>query len=657
MAGKIMNVKARGLLLFLIGSLLSNMVMGDTKTLLSQRQQYVQAEKARDRGQWRMLQALLPALRNYPLYPYLIYPSLTKRLPYASAEEIKAFIALDPASLLATNLRRQWLLQLARRGQWDPFLANYVADNNKPLQCDALWARWQRDKDPQVFKAVAPLWIEPTFHAKECLPLFDAWVSRGGLEQSHVWTRIRMAIKAENGPLVSYLQTFLPAHERPLLDVWFRVRGNPYVIQNTALFKGDHPFLEEVWVYGFTRLLQQSTDSAIVLWKKMENHIMLPPRLRGEVIRKIALKLVIRRPDVAEAWLKQVPDVAANPPVREWRILFALMHSDWQGALQAIHALPSALQELPDWQYWHARALEALNNHSTEATAIYQRVASNRNYYGFLASEHLEQAHTINHHPLDLSARDIDNIAAYPGIQRAREFYALGRVNTARREWNYAIRNMDEHELHAAARLAAVWSLPDRAILTSARAENQDDLEVRFPFAHKELVLREAQKHAIDPAWIFAVTRQESAFMDDATSSAGALGLMQLMPYTAKYLGRELRIPVDKRSLLTTPVNIRLGSLYLKKMLQANNNNVVLATAAYNAGPGRVNQWQTRMNKLSTDVWVETIPFEETREYLKRILTYTVIYAHRLGQTPTLPKQFAMDRNNRKLVKVAQRDQ
>jgi soluble lytic murein transglycosylase len=287
--------------------------------------------------------------------------------------------------------------------------------------------------------------------------------------------------------------------------------------------------------------------------------------------------------------------------------------------------LPQEEQHTERWRYWRARALEATGR-LEEARAVFLLNADSRGYYGFLSADRAGMGYHFDHHPINVSAKDLSSIEKIPAIERARELYALNRIVDARREWNHALQQLDKPQKLAAAQLAHDWNWHDRAIITFAQAQYWDDLEKRFPLAHQELVISQSNQQRINPAWAFAIIRQESAFTNDARSHAGAMGLMQLLPRTARQIARSLRIRFHRNDLLNANTNLKLGINYLKTVKDKFKGNNVLATAAYNAGHNRVRP---------ADIWIENVPFDETRNYLKRVMTYTVIYERRLGKRPT----------------------
>lgn len=240
----------------------------------------------------------------------------------------------------------------------------------------------------------------------------------------------------------------------------------------------------------------------------------------------------------------------------------------------------------------------------------------------------------MQHVGTDATPEEVSAMLARPGIQMAQELYLMGQVADSRRQWNWTTRRLNNRDLAVAAVIARQWGWHDRAILTVARSDQQDDLELRFPLLYRDTIEANATEYGIDPSWVYGVVRQESAFVADARSQAGALGLMQLMPSTGRLTGRKLNMPIrNNRALLNIENNLRLGVSYLKEVLGRNNGNQVLATASYNAGPNRVNSWLPDKT-LDADIWVETIPFGETRDYVKNVMSYTTVYDHRLGSRP-----------------------
>src|SRR3972149_6079831 len=290
-------------------------------------------------------------------------------------------------------------------------------------------------------------------------------------------------------------------------------------------------------------------------------------------------------------------------------------------------------QRNSQWRDWSGRILEATGNRS-EARSLYQGLARDRSYYGFLSADRLDTDYSMQHVGIEASPEEIGAMLGRPGIQMAQELYQMGQVIDARRQGIWTMRRRHHRARAGAAVLARQWGWHDRAILTVAKSDHQDDLELRFPILYRDMIETNASELGIDPSWVYGVVRQESAFVVDARSAAGALGLMQLMPSTGRLPGRKLNMPIrNNRPLLNVENNLRLGASYLKEVLGRNNGNQVLATASYNAGPNRVRSWLPERN-MEAGIWVELIPFSETRDYVKNDMSDTTVYDHRLGSRP-----------------------
>jgi soluble lytic murein transglycosylase len=309
----------------------------------------------------------------------------------------------------------------------------------------------------------------------------------------------------------------------------------------------------------------------------------------------------------------------------------ALRTQNWPRLLEAIAALPSKENQSPQWNYWRAHALAATGQQQ-EAQTEFTLLALERHYYGFLAADRLALPYNLNHVATAIAAEVQAQVAAQPGIVRARELFQLGLLPEARREWQAAIPRLNRAQQGQAAMLALQWGWYDRAVLTANQAGLSDDLDLRFPTPYRDRVERYSRMHRLDPHVTYAIVRQESAFRPDATSPVGALGLMQMMPQTGRQVAKRLSVePPSRSGLLDVDTNLKFGSAYLRAMLDQYNGNLVLAAAAYNAGPRRVADWLERNADLPPTVWIEAISFYETREYVKSILAFAAVFNWRLN--------------------------
>ncbi|MEX2353768.1 MAG: transglycosylase SLT domain-containing protein, partial [Gammaproteobacteria bacterium] len=313
-----------------------------------------------------------------------------------------------------------------------------------------------------------------------------------------------------------------------------------------------------------------------------------------------------------------------------WRLRNALETQDWSTLVKWTEGEPKDEAIRLRWHYWRARALEKTGN-TGAAMEIYRGIAAERDYYGFLAADRLSVPYTLAHQVLADDPETLASVSRLGGIKRAHELYLIGHRYPARREWNYLLNQLNPHEMQVAAAMAAEWGWHDRAILTLGRAQAYDDLVLRFPVVYEQELARYTALHKLDLAWVYALTRAESAFMTDARSPAGALGLMQVMPATGRETARSIGLQGFSNShLYEADKNITIGTAYLKKVYDRFENRI-LATAAYNAGPNAVARWLNRDSCAEPDIWVEKIPFSETRKYVARIMFYSTVYDWRLN--------------------------
>ena len=325
---------------------------------------------------------------------------------------------------------------------------------------------------------------------------------------------------------------------------------------------------------------------------------------------------------------------AVDREVREWRVRAALRAWDWKRAEKAIAAMPDEERNSEQWRYWQAR-VAAAQGREAEAEAIYRELMQETSYYGFLAAEKLGEPYRFNHEPVvaDDLRHNVELLSQRPAFRRIRELYDIGREADANREWRFETARLSKIEKRVAAQLASDWGWHFSAIVTTASARHFRDLELRFPLLYRSEVEREARRQRLPASLVYGVMRRESAYRASVESPAGALGLMQLMPRTAKLVGKKLGMKkLDNAKIKIPSNNIRLGTRYLREVMDRYGNNVILATASYNAGPNRVKKWLPREEPLAADIWVDTITFDETRNYVKAVLFYSTIFDWKLDE-------------------------
>lgn len=572
-------------------------------------------------------------LLAYPLYPYLRYRELSRRLPELPAAEVRDFLQRHGDSPLAGQLRNAWLRRLADAGRWDDYLRDAVPTRDPTFDCWRRQALLHAGQTEAALRDFADTWLRGESLPTACDPVIAPWRTQGGPSPALLWRRFALAMASRGLGLARALRAELPVADQALADAWLAVAENPQRILDDSRFQADDPRIAAILSDGLQRWGRRDAPGAAAALDTLKRRRPALASRLAEAERLLALWIASDHHPSALARLSALPDSVADGAVREWRVRVCLRQGDWPAALRWLDRLSDPERDSPRWRYWRGRALEELGR-TEEARQVYRAIAGQRDYHGFLAADRLGLPYAIPDAPLRIAPTELDALLRRsPGLQRARELYVLGREPEAAAEWRLAIRGFDGPTLQQAALLAHRWDWHHQAIATLARAEYWDDLELRFPLAYRDGVVNNARASALDPAWVYAVIRQESGFRPDARSPAGALGLMQIMPATGREIAGELRdATADAPArLLQADANIRYGVHYLRRILERLQDNPVLATAAYNAGPNKVAQWLPARAPVPADVWAETIPYQETRSYVLRVLEYATIYTRRLG--------------------------
>lgn len=581
-------------------------------------------------------QAGMQALADYPLYPYLEKALLSRQLKTLPRDDVDAFLAKYDGDVVARQLHSQWLKTLARKGQWQDYIDYYKPTTASNTQrCQYLEALHQTGHEKLALSLTADIWLSGKSLPDSCDPVFERWQNAGLKTDALVWQRVKLAIDNRNTLLARYLSKRASPDLKPYTRRLLSVHYSPSRLTHPEEFSESNRYTADIVSHGLDRLASRDPRLCSELWIRYRSSVNLSPEQNAAIRDKIARQLIASGAEDALNWLIAQDPNAEDSYLLEWRIRLALRQQQWQQASRWIALLPQDLQQHPRWRYWLARSLQASN--PDRANELLEGVASERNYYGFLAADVLQKPYDFNHS--DSNAEVREELQTLPAINRAKVFYAMNELTSARREWMSATARFDRPQLLQATQLAHQWGWHQQAILTTIKADAWDNLSVRFPLAYHQNMQQSAQKAAIRIEWLYAITRQESAFAEDARSSAGAKGLMQLMPGTAQQVARSMGIKFSSRDLYRADTNIELGSNYLKQLLNKFDGNPILATAAYNAGPNKVNAWlRTQPRELPYDVWIETLPFHETRNYVQNVLAFSVIYGHRLGlETQLMP--------------------
>ena len=588
------------------------------------RQAYAAAQQAGDG--W---QSLATRLHDYPLYPYLQAAALEHDIQQIDRAAVESYLKQYPDWIPAADLRRDFLLELARRQDWNNFLALYQPGLGDTLSCDALQAQLAGGSTLDFDKDLATLWAKPNL-PDACDPVLNAAHDQGLLTSARLWTRIDRAADAGQPGTIASVANWLPADDRATAQRIALALSDPASALTTAADWPDTSRNRQAATLALTRLARRQSDSADSAWQQLQAHFSFSEQRRGQILYALALFHATDFDDSALARLIALPAAMQTDASREWRVRVALAQQNWSSVLAAIDAMPASQQQDGEWQYFHARALTALGR-SDEARQQFNAQAGKPTFFGFLAADKLEQPYAICPLTLVADTQREQALLANPGLLRAFELYAVDLPKLARREWARALQDADQATLQAASDLANRRGWYDRAVFTLSSGDALRLYNLRFPLASQDGVVPQAEQAGIEPVWAYGVLRAESAWMSDARSGADARGLMQLLPGTAALVAKRNGLDWGGGDTLYDPaINIALGTRYLAQMAERFNGSPWLASAAYNAGPNRVHQWLAARSTLAPDLFVATIPFKETREYVARVMAFSVIYDWRL---------------------------
>ena len=619
------------------GTCLSNSV--EASNIDEQRRLFVEAVTALETGQYESFKTLSQQNTDYILYPYLIYYDLRERLSMASEEEVSNFISKYSDMPISGQLRNRWLFELAENNRWDTYNKYYSGQNNIKLKCNYLYSQLQADYGKntlnKVLEEAEQLWLTGERRPQECKLVFEKLIQQDRISSKMLWQRIELAMNQGDFKLAAELSTPFNSRDKALVTLWQTVYKNPEKGLALPAMKRNHMVVRKIAHQAIRKIASRDAEKANQLWGKVLRVYGFSKDQRIEMQRYIALQAAYQNLPIAINWLKAIPKSYVNDDLRISRVRVALKNENWPELINSINNLKSIQKDDFQWRYWLARAMEKQGKKS-QAQSSYADISANTNYYGFLAADRIDKPYSFNNEPLQRDEFATQALKNIPAVQRTRELYLLGRISDARSEWNAAIRKLDEEQLKIAALLVYEWEWYDNAIITVAKTGHLKDLELRFPTPFKDIIYMNAQTYGLDPSWIYGVTRRESAFNVVARSSVGALGLMQLMPSTARYQSKKLGLDRPSISdILSSEQNLLLGSAYLNRMLNKFAGNQVLATAAYNAGPNRVLRWLPTDRGVAADIWIDTLPYKETRQYVRAVMAYSTIFDWKLKQQVT----------------------
>ena len=588
--------------------------------------QFLLARDAFRVGDAQRLERAAAALGDHELAPYAEYYKLRMQLETIDDAGVQAFLNKYEGSYVAEKLRVDWVQFLAKKERWSQ-VESEAAKLKAPeqdVQCMALQARLFR-KEAGLLDEIQPLWLNLLTPPDACLPVLEALIWDKRVLAADVWERIRRQFEAGKPNWAKATATYLPASQTP------ENKQLDQVIERSAAYLAKLPprwaatrMGRELATLAVQRLASADPQAAAEQLEKIQGGLQ-----DGEkqwAWSQIGMHAAKRHLPEALGWYAKAGSASFGPEAAEWKVRAALRAGDWSVVRATIEAMPPSLAAKPEWTYWLGRAHKA-GGRLTEANALFARLAGQPNFYGNLADEEFGRRIAAPPRAAGPTAEEQVKAESHPGLKRSLAFFRLDMRIDGVREWNFSLRGMGDRELLAAADLAKRNQIYDRAINTADRTQSEHDYSLRYLTPFSDQVRPAAKNQELDDAWVYGLMRQESRFITNAKSSAGASGLMQLMPATARWVAKKIGLKEYHHGRVNdTEVNLLLGTSYMRMVMQSLDNHPVLASAAYNAGPGRARKWQDS-KPLEGAIYAETIPFSETRDYVKKVMSNAVYYS------------------------------
>ena len=592
------------------------------------RTEYKRAINAIERGHSGEFRSALSALADYPLHPYLEYFDARRRIGGMTPSQATALKTSLSGTHLGERLFEAWLIAQARQGRWQTYRDHYAPMERADGRCFHARSLYRTGDKEAALRLVPELWVVGVSQPKECDPLFAVWMAQGGLTDDMAWERLRLALAGNERTLARYLLGRFTSARASAARALYDGHVRPANARRHSRFP-DTPYGAQALGHALARYARQNATDAAQQWRGLKSRNM-PDATRAFIEERLTVALAMAGESVSEH-MGDPPQKGSAAFVRDMARA-SVIHQRWSDAVRWIEAMPAADGETRQWRYWHGRALQTGDRESPQGEASLRQAAEHRSYYGFLAAQRLGIEPSLNARTAAPASRP-----DHPAIERMLELYAVGDLVNARREWNWMFDTFAAADQSALIQLAADIGWIEQAIYGANRPELIDLVTLRFPAPYLHLYRRLAFQTALPLPLLLAVTRKESAFNSRAVSRAGAVGLMQLMPSTARYTASKARLdPPSKRDLFDPIANIELGAHHLADLMDRYDGHRALIAAAYNAGSTRVAAWRKDRRDVPTDVWIEAIPFNETRDYVQAVLAFDLVYAHLLGK-PVLP--------------------
>jgi soluble lytic murein transglycosylase len=611
-------------------------VVNPTQIYIKERAEFEQAKSYLATGKRLKFAELQTELADYPLAPYLEYADIVAHLRHTKSSRVDEFLKHHGETSLGKRLRYIWLENLRKRDKWQQFITYYVAKSaTTEQQCFYQYARYRNGDKQQALEATLVLWKVGQSQPKACDKMFGVVIKQNLITEDIAWQRFTDAVINHESVLARYLKRFfVSADYKDKAELYYTTHRNPVLIAKQEKYTDNSTANIALIQHSIAHLAIISDRKATNLWLDYSKKIDFSDSETSYVVTNL-LKYLYKNmhAGIADDLLRS----SINPETTslvENRIRKALATLDWASVRYWIKRLPAKSQATDRWKYWIARAEEQLSPQDTSiATAQFEQLAQERSFFGYLAADKVSQPYLLKDKPVIIAKATWEKVSNNASLIRSRELFLLKEYTSARREWQYLSQTADTDTMIAAAKLASDWGWHSQAAYGIVTVKQWDDLTLRFPSDYVDLYRKSATKYQLPVELMLALSRQESSFATDALSPSGAKGLMQLMPKTAKYIARKSNITYrHERQLLEAEKNIQLGTSYYRYLMNNFDDNRVLSTASYNAGPSRSRQWLKKSaGAIPADVWTEIIPFNETRRYVQNVLYFSVVYGQREG--------------------------
>jgi soluble lytic murein transglycosylase len=605
------------------------------QNLNEQRQAYAQAVKAIELRDWLDYERLRQALNDYPLAIYLDYFRLTGQTNTVGLSEARRFLSASADTPLSNRFLIVYLRELGKAQDWQNFLQALPGEpNSVDLKCYFFRAQLAQGNKETAWEGAQRLWIEGKSQPAACDPLFKAWESAGKLTDAIVWTRLLNAFDARQRGLLQFIARKGSAQLQPWTDKLLAVDSKPESLTRQSL-PANSPYSADIASHGLVYLASYSPAKALAYWTELQPLLHFNLQQAHEVEYAIALQSLFARDASHSAWLDTVLARLKDDKLTGIRLRWALKEQDWDALSRTLPQLSESAQTENVWRYWQAIAQERSGN-AAAAKVTFEQLAGERDYYGFLSADKLGRPYAFNHQRFALS--DNSSVLRLPALGRIEELKYHGEETLAQAEWYKLLQDTtDSAQQRDLALLATQKGWYRQAIDAATSAQVWDALDQRFPTPYREVFQRNASAQQVPSTELMAIARRESAFFPQAQSPVGARGLMQIMPATGQAVASSLRRRHSSADLFEIEHNVALGSAYYRQLLDRYGDNRIFALTAYNAGPNRVDRWRNSAGRgIPVDLWIETIPYQETRNYVQAVLSYNVVFQYVLGNTQSL---------------------